>query len=88
MTPVALLHGFLGQPEAWDDVTAALRERAPRVPVEALPLPGHGRDAPVPPIAWDAAVDALAEREGLGALVAAHRARPVLAGQTWLPAAR
>lgn len=149
MTPVALLHGFLGQPEAWDDVAAALRERAPRVPVEALRLPGHGRDAAVPPRSWDAAVDALAamlpggrsvvagysngarlalgllarhpariaglvlvsshlglrdpaarvaraeederlaalaEHEGLGALVAAHRSRPVLAGQTWLPA--
>lgn len=47
MTPLVLLHGFLGCAEDW----AALRSKLePDVECEALDLPGHGRD----PIAVDA----------------------------------
>lgn len=51
---VAYLHGFAGDPAAWDDVVA-------RVPGAAIALPGHG--VPVEPT-WEANLAAIARAIG------------------------
>jgi 2-succinyl-6-hydroxy-2,4-cyclohexadiene-1-carboxylate synthase len=57
VTTFALLHGFAGAPEAWDDVIVAWPD--PRPPV-AIALPGHG-SADVR-ATWEANLDVVAER--------------------------
>jgi 2-succinyl-6-hydroxy-2,4-cyclohexadiene-1-carboxylate synthase len=52
---VAYLHGFAGDPAAWEATLAAL----PRHDARAIALPGHG-GGPVP-AAWGACLDAIAD---------------------------
>jgi 2-succinyl-6-hydroxy-2,4-cyclohexadiene-1-carboxylate synthase len=53
----ALLHGFAGDPSAWDEVIDAWALREPPI---AIWLPGHG-DAPVLPT-WEENLDAIADQ--------------------------
>lgn len=56
--PRVYLHGFLGAPAAWDDVTARLGDTAPVAPT----LPGHGLHPWTPPGAFTEVIDAFASR--------------------------
>ncbi len=69
--PLALLHGFLGAPAAWDAVLAALPGSVRGAAAVRPPLPGHGLGAAVPPDSWDGTVDAVADRLPAGAVVLA-----------------
>ncbi|MDX2089819.1 MAG: alpha/beta fold hydrolase [Kofleriaceae bacterium] len=59
---IALLHGFLGSPEVWNDIAPA--------PARAVPLPGHG-GGPVR-ATWDANLDAVADEIGACDLVVGY----------------
>ena len=63
---VAYLHGFAGDPAAWDATLAAL----PRHDARAIALPGHG-GGPVP-ATWDACLAALAGAIGEVELVVGY----------------
>ncbi|MGN6110559.1 MAG: alpha/beta fold hydrolase [Kofleriaceae bacterium] len=56
---VALLHGFAGDPAAWDDARAALLAQRPDLDAWAIALPGHGA-GPVR-ATWDDNLAAVAE---------------------------
>lgn len=55
---VAFLHGFAGDPAAWDATLAELAVRAPGLEARAVALPGHG-GGPVP-ATWDGSLAAVA----------------------------
>jgi len=63
---VAYLHGFAGDPAAWDATLAAL----PRHDARAVALPGHG-GGPMPPT-WDSCLRALASAIGEVELVVGY----------------
>jgi 2-succinyl-6-hydroxy-2,4-cyclohexadiene-1-carboxylate synthase len=63
---VAYLHGFAGEPAAWDATLAVL----PHHDARAIALPGHG-GGPVPP-SWDACLMALAGALGEVELVVGY----------------
>ena len=48
MTPLVLVHGFMGGSEQWNGLEAALADHMPVIPVD---LPGFGRNAHKPAIA-------------------------------------
>lgn len=58
--PLALLHGFLGAPEAWDAVVEGLADRPAAGLVVRPYLPGHGPDRGETLRGWDDVVDAVA----------------------------
>ncbi len=66
--PLVLLHGFLGTPQAWRAVLAALPDHGP---VWCPWLPGHG-PAAATPATWAAAVQQLAAALPAGALLAGY----------------
>jgi len=66
--PLVLLHGFLGTPDAWQAVLAALPQHGP---VWCPWLPGHG-PAPAAPADWATAVQALAAALPVGAVLAGY----------------
>jgi 2-succinyl-6-hydroxy-2,4-cyclohexadiene-1-carboxylate synthase len=55
---VAFLHGFAGDPAAWDATLPELAARAPGLEARAIALPGHG-GGPVP-ATWNASLAAVA----------------------------
>lgn len=81
--PLMLLHGFLGTPDAWNDVLAALPHHGP---AWCPWLPGHG---PVPPRpgSWDETVRALADTLPAGVVLAGYSlgARLALAASVLRP---
>ncbi len=66
--PLVLLHGFLGAPDAWQAVLAALPQHGP---VWCPWLPGHG-PAAAGPADWAAAVQELAAALPAGAVLAGY----------------
>jgi 2-succinyl-6-hydroxy-2,4-cyclohexadiene-1-carboxylate synthase len=61
---VAFLHGFAGDPAAWDATRAELAARVPGLEARAVALPGHG-GGPVP-ATWDESLAAVAGAIGGG----------------------
>lgn len=66
--PLVLLHGFLGTPDVWQAVLAALPQHGP---VWCPWLPGHG-PAPAAPADWATTVQALADALPAGAVLAGY----------------
>ena len=66
--PLVLLHGFLGTPDAWSDVLAALAHHGA---VWCPWLPGHGSVPPLP-VTWDATAQALADALPAGCVLAGY----------------
>lgn len=57
---VIFLHGFLGAPQAWDEVAATLGEGD--LSLRCPWLPGHGEEPPIRAGSFDAIIEALGER--------------------------
>jgi 2-succinyl-6-hydroxy-2,4-cyclohexadiene-1-carboxylate synthase len=66
--PLVLLHGFLGSPEAWEPVLAALPDHGG---AWCPWLPGHGPATPEPK-SFDEAAGAIAEELAEGAILAGY----------------
>lgn len=72
MTGLVLLHGFTGSPASFDELSATLQARWPRLRVLCPPLLGHGARPNPMPRSFEQEVDRLASAIRRAGFAAAH----------------